>query len=260
MSRRRLDQLERLGRLRQSGVLTPIEYESEKRRLLESSNGFGFLPVSIIGLLALIAGRYLAIRQLPHWLSAAPSKESPRSIQTTSANSMIVPGQHPAPIFPTTPSSPNLNALLAFSDPRTCGFGPRLTSLYDAMARWSDKADKMVGGGNIRIPELHGSIHSSFRRTPNADGTVEYMALLPLKGTWFGLRVTGLSTGGFERSDQFAWDIRFDEAPTRVRSVLNDHGFGLPAVGKYRSVAEGERADAIVPHGTGAALICTPNL
>ncbi|MEA2998616.1 MAG: hypothetical protein QOK17_449 [Sphingomonadales bacterium] len=225
MSGRRLRNLERLGQLRQSGLLTGIQYEAEKRRLLEDDGRGHRAAMLAIGLLVVVAvAGYLAFKAWPRFRAAAPPTAS------STAPVAVVPSKTLATRGAATPPAPALRSLdkvLAFANPHTCAFGKRLDSIFDAMARWSDKANRMVGDETIRIPEIEASIRSSFHRTPHEDGTVEYEASLPIQGTWLGLKVTRLTTAGYEQSDNLAWAIEFDEPPAHVRSALNEHGFRL---------------------------------
>ncbi|MFL6856906.1 MAG: hypothetical protein ACJ8EB_03240 [Allosphingosinicella sp.] len=263
MSNRRLRQLERLGRLRQSGLLTTVEYEAEKRRLADDLGGTrhgghaGWLIATAAVLLAAIT---CYLWPGPNSTIRAPGGQAEETRAVANAGKLEgqVAAKVAVPAAP--PSRPDLQNILTFADPRRCEFGRPLERLFTAMWHWSDREQKIVGGGPIRVPELNLTARAAFTRLPQNDGTVEFESSLPLPGTWYGLKVLGLSSGGLEESDLVNWQIRFDEAPALVRSVLNEHGFDLPRPGKYRSVADGERTSAVISLKQGAAFNCAPNL
>lgn len=260
-----LEVLERLARLRESGVLSDEEFAAEKKRILEGADWrqpdrvslekrpprdrFGAWlrthrwPVAgAAG--ALAVGGVLAYLILLDVNDAAIAKEGENEVGTNLAESDEEAGGR------------DLTALLAFNDPAKCVSGEALRTLIGEMAGRQAEGTPAP----IELPGTDEQLTPGIRNmSVEGSRTGAVVAQLPLAGTWQGLRVTALRTVSWPGTDVRVMQLRFNATPDQARHILNEQRFDLPAVGETRRAAlDGNKVALLgveeVPGG--AALTC----
>lgn len=209
------------------------------------------IPVVLAALLVAAAAAFILLRSRP----------SPTAAPVAANESAAAPTQG-APL-PAPPEPVDLGATLELGRLADCSQSPALASVLEQMVRIDPETFESRRGGPIRVAGYAQPVTPTFeRRREIAQGsdTREVTAGLDLPGRWHGLAVIGLRRSFYEESDASAFDVRFAEAPERVRETLVRHGFRLPPVGEMRAVEE-EEAGITTEIGVsafegGAALTC----
>ena len=264
-----LDVLERLARLRESGVLSEEEFAAEKKRILEGADWHQPDKVSLekgaapnrfgawlrkrrwavaAGAGALAVGGLLAYLILLDVNDAAVA-EKDGNAAGAKAKDVDEEANEDA-------SGRDLTTLLAFNDPAKCISGENLRALIGEMA------GRQPGGTSSPI-EVAGTDERLLPgvRSMSVEGsrTGAVVAQLPLDGTWQGLRVTALRTVSWPGTEIRTMQLRFNATPDQARRILNEQRFELPPVGETRRAAlDGNQVALLgveeVPGG--AALTC----
>jgi hypothetical protein len=243
-----LDDLERLGRLREQNVLSEAEFDAEKARLLEAhrahppSDGLRSIPrfsraaiaraASVV--LIIIAGIYIGVSSTGQ--SGQP--ESPAS---------------PAPVAQATAGA-RLSSVLRFDVPSQCTPSEELKMLID------DLRTMEPGGANatLTLPGSSAPLHPQVQRVALKEGKSAIISQLAAPGSLEGLKVTALRTSSFDGGDLYTTQVRFQESPEKVLRVLNGRGFELPKVGELKTVDLEDGALMLGVEGIegGSALTC----
>jgi hypothetical protein len=148
------------------------------------------------------------------------------------------------------PPLPNLDRVLEFDEPGDCVFGSNLRRIIRGLT--TTGGDQILPGTPFRVQGYDAWLVPTYHRSE--DGLVT--ATLPLTGTWHGLKVSRIYT---EVQFHRYFEIRFLEPPERIRQVLNEAGFVLPAVGERRVTSEVhdfQSWQAVVELPGGGALAC----
>jgi putative oligomerization/nucleic acid binding protein len=272
----KLEALERLGRLHESGVLSDDEFQQAKKRILESveadsaaqavaetpverpsrwgewrsrARSHPFLVAGVATALLLgIGAAYLIVLDLNDARPAADQEQ--RRAPKSGAG---------APARTAERSGRDLHAFLEFEEPRKCGLGSALRSAVEAMTAGRADAAGSSAAPTIRVAGLERAVPAEVKQVsvggPNERAAV---ARLPLEGVWHGLQVRELRTVSWPGTRISSVQIRFREPVEQVRRALNAQQFDLPAVGETRADADAERivAIGIEQAGEGSALTC----
>ena len=233
----RLEALERLASLRERNVLTEAEYEIEKSRLLGGqsiydrkddpaeldagcTNRKRWALGGILTLIAIGGGVMFA---------ASPSGETLKGMGTGTRDAQAIKGakQAQAPI--------RLSAILKFEDAHECRPADELQTLLSDMRSLNPNDDPGTITVGVDGPAVQPTVQDA-----SGEGASAVIAQLIAPSTWQGLRVSEIRTTRFADSEIETFQIRFKEAPERVRRKLNDAGFELPELGK---LATRERED-----------------
>ncbi|MGZ8281651.1 MAG: hypothetical protein ACXWUN_01720 [Allosphingosinicella sp.] len=159
------------------------------------------------------------------------------------------------------PALPDLASILVFSP--ECELGEPLLSIFDRLVVFDPQTSEASRGGPLAVPGFEAAVVPTFEREIEPlepGGHLRHItAGLALRGTWHGLRVSGLQFDFYEESDVGGRQIRFAEPPERVREVLVGQGFDLLPVGEFREIeGDGMRPSiGIERTPDGAALTCT---
>jgi hypothetical protein len=244
-----LEDLERLGRLREQKVLSDAEFDAEKSRILAAQRT------------AQAAGDEVwqdALKRPLVWGSAgvllvvaAAIYLGTSSVSNSSAGEVAQSDPVPA-TAPANRGEVRLSQILKFDVPSECAPGDDLKVLIDDMRSLEPgarKATLSVGGA---------SIHPRVQRTALKDGQSAIIAELTAPGSLAGLKVTGLRSSRFDGTQMYTTQIRFDESPDKTLRVLNGEGFDLPKVGELKSVDLENGALMLGVEGIdgGSALTC----
>lgn len=207
-------------------------------------------------LIVMVALIVIALAVFLLWRSR-PSPIAPGPAQTDSAADAKQDVEAPLP-----PKEVDLGAALDLGRLADCSRSPALASVFDRLVRIHPETFESQRGGPISVPGYERPIVPTFERTREIEGNADIRAVvadLDLPGRWHGLAVTGLRRSFYEESDVGAFQLRFAEAPERVRDILNRQGFRLPPVGEVREVEEEGMTVSLGIERTegGAALTCT---
>ena len=199
-------------------------------------------------LAVVVAAVFLLSRSRPSPMAAAPVLN-----ESAAGPKQVIEAPRPEMV--------DLGALLDLGRLADCSRSPALASVMDRMVRIHPETFESQRGGPIRIAGFERPIVPTFERTREIDGNADIRAVvadLDLPGRWHGLAVTGLRRSFYEESDVSAFQVRFAEAPERVRDVLGRHGFRLAPVGEVREIEQDGIATAIGVERIdgGAALTC----
>jgi hypothetical protein len=204
---------------------------------------FVLVVVTVTGFLLLRAGSLVPAASVPNETTAEPNRAA----------------DAPAP----GPAAPvDLGAALDLGRLADCSQSPALASVLEQMVRIDPETFESRRGGPIRVPGYAQALVPTFERTREIEGNADIRAVvadLDLPGRWHGLAVTGLRRSFYEESDVGAFQVRFAQAPERVREALNRQGFRLPPVGALREIdEEGITTSLGIERSEGgAALTCT---
>lgn len=136
-----------------------------------------------------------------------------------------------------TPAQQDLGTVLAFSDPSSCGMAPRLEMIFGQMSPVDDGRQGVSAGKPIAVSGFANPLVPTIRITRDVAAdhkSIRVIADLAVPGIWYGLRVSRLRSDFILQSDVGEDQIRFLEEPSKVREILNQHGFKLPPVGEGR--------------------------
>ena len=206
--------------------------------------------VAGLALLILLAGvLILALRQRP----SGGDEAQPSSPRPPAARASSAPPAPPRPV--------EIGLILGLDGLSDCSRSSALEWVLERMVRTDPETFESSRGGPIQVSGYDRPIIPTFERTREIEGNTDIRAVtadLDLPGRWHGLAVTSLRRSFHEESDSASIEVRFAEAPERVRDTLVRHGFRLPPVGELRDIeAEGlsmvigvERIEG------GAALLC----
>lgn len=254
----RLEALERLGRLREQNVLSEAEFESEKARLLATTDpahpvrdavvaegavrkrrlglliGGGaatFLLASVLG--GIYVSSSVTSKQTP------PKKEEPTAVATDALAAV---------------TSASLTSLLRFDNAADCTFAPGLKSLVDDLRALKPSTEQAP----LRIADLGVSVKPNVSQINVGAGSGAIVAELPATGSWDGLQVTGLRTVSFPDRAMYSLRVRFAETPERVARTFGKMGLEFSKAGELKTV---EMGDAGLVYGIeatseGSAFVC----
>jgi hypothetical protein len=226
--------IERLAKLRDRDLLSADEFEIARGRILAPGK---YWKTAAIG--SALLSLALAFTLLFIWVGWAPP-----------ASSGFVDRSVSAP--------PELRSLLQFEDPITCTPRPPLEAIFGSMARWDPGSRRMVAGEPIPVRALGTSVTPTLERTPNQFGGFDFMARLPFEGLWWSLEVRELRVTGREESDaNQSWQIVFRDDPLEVETVLNEQGWQVPRVGKWRTNHGTDPTVGLQSVEGGTAVICS---
>lgn len=255
----RLEALERLARLKASGILTLAEFEAEKARILGDAGVEPQGPVRAGeppsrslqaapwrtflsrpwllggGALALLAGALLAYVVVGDVRSATRAQRVERSA---------------APKAPAG-AAVALGSLLSFRDASTCTPGQGLEDLIGAMASVRGSSNP-AADASIRVAGLEEAVVPTISRPAGAEGAT--IIQIPMRGTWQGLHVTRLHTATWGKDDVTTLQIHFDDPVDETRSVLRQIGFPLGRAGELQKAGQALVGVEAVPGGS--ALTC----
>jgi hypothetical protein len=260
-----LEVLERLARLRESGVLTDEEFAAEKKRVLEGADwrqpdkvsldkpaapgGFGAWPRNRRWALAGATGAIAVGGLLAYLILLDVNDAAIAEKDGNRASSKLETQDEDA-------SGRDLAALLTFNDPAKCVPGEALRSLVGEMAARQPSGTSAP----IELPGTDEPVTPGVRAmSVEGSRTGAVVAQLPLDGSWRDLSVTALRTISWPGTEIRAMQLRFNATPDEARRILNEQRFDLPAVGETRRVALDGNKIALVGVEEipgGAALTC----
>lgn len=139
-----------------------------------------------------------------------------------------------------------LEAMIAFADPALCVPAPEFAAVLATLTAPADADARTVP---LRIVTDTPPRHT-------VTGT-QHLVELDLSGRWHGLRLTGISQGWTEESDQSRLTLHFANRPKRVIAALNRLGFALPRTGQRVVEEELTTMLAVEPDGDGAQFSCS---
>jgi hypothetical protein len=257
----RLEALERLARLKASGILTLTEFEVEKSRILGESvvepqrpDQAGDLPghgsqaatwrtfllrpwLLVGGALALVTGALLAYVVVGDVRSATRAQRAERSV------------------VPKAPAAAGggaaLGSLLGFRDASTCTPGQGLEDLIGAMIS-ARNASNPAADASIRVAGLEEPVVPTISSPAGAEGAT--IIQIPMQGTWQGLHVTRFHTATWGADDMTSLQIQFNDPVDETRSVLRQIGFPLGRAGELQKAGPALVGVEAVPGGS--ALTC----
>lgn len=247
-----LRKLERLQRLRASGVLSDIEFQVEKRRLLEGGERWSLMS-SVALVCAAVAG-LAAAGWVVYSLMDAPNDQpvaaAPRPKQATPP---LAPG--PPPATPAPPRVADISSPFRLTADGGCAYSAQIDRAFRRMLRRNDATGRVEGQ-----PVTLAGMAMTPRVTSEGQGDIErtYTSrITPTRPTsWNGLRVIGMEAfGGHEVSSDA---LLFAEPPSRVRDVARRLGVELPLPPGQRElpVEVCFASVAIEARANGSALRC----
>lgn len=245
-----LEDLERLGRLRDQRVLSDEEFEAEKVRILNAHNIAGSNPPDWRSKLTrpVVWGPIAAMCLLGFAAFFGITS-------ATGAGSLADNGQDAPRKLPQTPSSDvRLSSILNFTVPSQCEPGEELKVLIDDMRSLEPGASKSTPGLSVG----DATVRPLVQRIAMKAGRSATISQLSAPGSLAGLKVTGIRTSRFDGSQLFTTQIRFAESPDKVLRVLNGEGFDLSKVGDLKTVEVENGALMMGVEGIagGSALTC----
>jgi hypothetical protein len=263
----RLDALERLARLQQSGLLTPAELAAEKERILGGSGAPGAATPAIATPAAEPAppaepGRVGKAVRRHKWLFAGVAAGLlltaflvylilARPAQSPAVGRGKAKPAEAAAVEPVAASGVDLADLLD-GGPGTCAFGARLRSIVGELGATPRSRALSVPGFEApitaRVAELR----------PEGASSSAIALDLPISGQWHGLQVTRIRLVNWRESSIFSVQVQFSDLSERVRSRLNSAGFRLPETGRLRQFELGNVDGSIGVEAltNGTALTC----
>ena len=250
-----LEQLERLARLRESGVLSEDEFQQQKARVLaaESAARRNHWPwfLAVAGL----AGASLYF--MTYDRAADPTSNSqidskPGQLTSVSGSNQSV--QAPPPQAP--PPIPAIGSRLNIAG--GCQFAPELEQAFTRMLHF-DQARQRFSPRAVDIAGMR--IAPTLTTEPDVGGEPgdrAHISTVRIPGpvTWNGLQLRALqASDAFEAS---SWTLEFQDSPARVRAVLQSRGIRVPAPPGQRMIpTDGCQASiAVEARRGGAALAC----
>lgn len=264
--RDRLESLERLARLRESGLLTSDELEAEKRRILEEADA-AVVSRSPDPFSRGLAAANAALRRRP-WVFTA-------IVGGTIVTALLITVVLTGPELPGGPGKRTgqkeapkgqpeavMSRLATFDDllagsPVNCGFADSVIEGFMALDRPGAE-----GGGDapFRLPDFNGPLElrrASLRAGDNG-GEVRLLETATA-GQWHGLRVLRLRVTTWPAGGPVAVQIRFQDRPQRVAERLSSIGFSFEPPGQLKSFQTGHQnyALGLEALGEGAALTCS---
>lgn len=250
-----LARLERLGRLKEQGALTQVEFDAEKSRLLARGDDndveakpevLGWLgpyrrhvPWAIALIAVLVATSALFGGSL---ISAAgkPEEKLPSASER-------------APTEQSRPPKAQPIVNLSFDVPSNCAPEGALADVLTAMRSLEPSPQP------VELPtEALGQLAVRVQRVnPEATKGV-VIAEADLQSRLEGLTVVALRTSRFGE-DVLTTQVRFKESAERVRKTLNAKGYDLPAIGELRPGEIDEDKAFVIgveEFSLGSALTC----
>ena len=283
----RLEQLERLVRLRDAGALSAAEFEAEKRRVLMGGyvpsapaapvpvpSPAPYLPdagvdapvgkpwlgtlirwalaVAIIS--AVLA--YFFINTTPTTVDRKPARTAARVPAPSLPPPAIVP-----PVTETADTM-DMSVRLKLTNPAACTFGREGERVFDALIR--TEGDRPASPSRVSIGDLDLAVDASNEADDrDSEGGRRYRASVrfPAGATWNGLKLSRIARTYGVYPDSDSTDERivsFLEPASAVRAALGVAGIDVPLSPKYRNLAgEGGGRMQVLPIAGGSALICT---
>jgi hypothetical protein len=263
----RLEALERLARLRESGLLSEVELAAEKARILgdgpapprPASPSFHSLPRENPGFvsrhrwaLAGGGGAILLTAFLVYIVFTLPPAAVGKEPARNETASVLPEG------------TPDLGVLLQGA-PSTCGFGDEVRAILRNAIPTELPVGETRTASAIDVPGFPEPIAPRVRKLAGTTAAAPQATIVDLltPGSWHGLRVIRLRAVSWSGGQIGAVHVRFAERAARVREVLNRAGFNVPPTGQLRSLdGEGRSVEMgieAVP-GAGTALICAYDL
>lgn len=263
----RLDALERLARLQQSGLLTPAELAAEKERILGGSSGAGVAapampaPVPEPALPAEPGQLGRAVRR-HKWLlagAAAALLLSAFLVYLILARPEQGPAVGRAKGKPaeSAAAEPALASGLDLADlldggPGTCAFGARLRSIVGEIGATPPSRALSVPGFEAPITARAAELR------PEGASSSAIALDLPIAGQWHGLQVTRIRLVNWRDASISSVQVQFSDLSERVRGRLNSAGFRLPETGRLRQFELGnvDGSIGVEALANGTALTC----
>lgn len=252
----RLDALERLARLQQSGLLTADECAAEKQRILGQSAATK--PTRQTG--GTRHAIWLFVRRRKAVLAAALATMLLSAVlvyAVVTPPPMVTDGSSPAPGQTAAATSASLAGAdlgdIFIGSPGSCAFGDRVRGVVGELR-------PMPRVRTVSVPGLPGPIEVRVEELrADADAGNAVAMNLPITGRWHGLQVTSVRLLRWQNAPIASVQIRFSDQPARAREVLNGIGFQLPEIGRLRSFEAGaaDAAIGIEALSNGAALTCS---
>ncbi len=259
-----IDQLERLTRLHQTGMLTDAEFEAEKARLMARQPGQSKLSGQGKSRLSLLAGGGLIAAAIAGavWVGSGtvPQREAARPAAAPAA----VPA---ATALATDASSTGqvpvaLDGALEFSLPQQCRAGETLERVYKKL-----EAGMNLGSGQGLTISLEGfaeplEITARSRKDQYQAEVADAEVRMPEETIWHGLKVSRITASRYYPPSSDGSDTRtinFLEPVDKVRGTLARLGFNAPLAPEFRLMEKPGSCDGsmqIQPRPGGAALVC----
>jgi hypothetical protein len=250
-----LEQLERLGRLRDSGALTEDEFQQQKAQLLATKPAAwrALWPWALaVAALAAVALYFVTRNRATDTasMSQTDSRVEQFANNLNSAQSAQVPQLKASP--------PPVEVNPRFSVAGGCRFAPELERAFDGMIFYDEQRQRF----RPRAVDIAGlRLTPALTTEPDVGGPEPgdrahiSSVRIPTSVTWNGLQLRGLrASSGFESSDR---GLLFQDSPARVRAVLQSKGIRFPRSGDLRIPSDGcQAALAVEARGTGSALVC----
>lgn len=263
----RIDQLERLTRLHQSGALTDAEFEAEKARLLASAPGgqggddFADKGKSRLPLLAGVAV-VAAVVAGAAWFGAGILPERKVAEPVAAATAIPTGFDLATDAAMATPVPVALDGTLEFAQPAQCQAGHTLERVYKKL-----EAGMNLGSGQGLTITLDAfadplQIAAKSRKDQYQAEVADAQIRLPEETTWHGLKVSRITTSRYYPPDSDGSDTRtinFLEPAVKVRQTLARLGFNAPLAPEYRLMEKPGSCDGsmqIEPREGGSALVC----
>lgn len=281
----RLERLERLVRLRDSGALTDEEFAYEKRRVLMGAEAAP-QPTSPVRPVAVERyeepvrqrpRRSLPIGKLIAGVALASAVGAAIFINTTPSN---VPGRSapkpsavprkavvPSSVAPPAAHASDLAATLRFANAGQCGFASTADALFEAMLPSKDNGDraaapKRVALGNLDLAVV-ASTESAEDVTPGGRRLKAYVRL-PEGTRWNALKISRIVREHGDFPDTDDTDTRmltFLNPAEDVQSALKNAGVSVPIAPRYREIDDSGGSCGgtmqVLPVTGGSALVCS---
>ena len=258
----RLEALERLARLRDGGVLTGAEFETEKARIIAIDAGAPQLAVTKdaheevtsrppwAGRVALYRNRWvLGGAAVALIVGSALTYAVLGDIKSVTRPGSIAVVAKPAA---QAASPTSLGTVLRFRDPGTCTPSEGLQDLLQTMIA-ARNTHNQAADATIRVAGFEEAIVPVVSKSDGSDGSPTIVEIA-VPGTWQGLHVTRLHTATWGTDEVSALQIHFREPPEQSLSLLKQIGFPLSRVGELTQV--GSSMMGLEAISGGSALTC----
>lgn len=262
----RIEQLERLARLHQSGALSDSEFDRAKAVLLAGEAGeysVDIEPARRRARLPLFMGAALVAMAIGAgvWFASdfVPETNIPEAAETAKSIAQDgLDGQSAS----AAPVPVSLDETLAYASPSQCLAGEALERVYKKLVAGMD-----LGSGEGLTVTLDSfaaplPVSAKSRKDQHGAEVAEAELLLPAGTTWHGLKVRGLSASRYypPASDgQDARSFEFLEPAEKVQRTLAALGLNAPLAPEYKIMAKPGSCDGtmqIETRGSGSALVC----
>ena len=239
----RIDDLQRLSRLRSEGALTEEEFGAEKRRVLGRDQTSASRPAALM----IVAGVLISMMgALAFWWLWTPTNGDIRPIEGSSQAPVRSPAAMAAGPSPT--STPTIvppmkvaavDDALVFSSPATCVAGETLAGIYDMM----DKAMESGAPNTVKLDAFSEPIKLISKSGKDKDGGWSGSAELrmPSGATWHGMRLSRVTSGWYrppETDSVHERTITFHEEPAKLLRTLNRLGFKAVLAPSYSELPD----------------------